>query len=314
MRNKEVADHLELIAQLMSLDGANKFRSKAFAEAADTIRSSDHAIEEVDAKSISGIGESVAACIGEFLISGTSDRLKDLGTRWPITAMTMTKVTGIGCKIALKFYKEHGIKSLDELYQFSLGGTLKPAMTQAIAYAMQCTMGRTPHAQAKYLADDVIHHFTENTPGVDNIMICGSLRRNTLTSKDVDIVACVDYRELAFQEFCKLGEVINVGDKKSSIRATVLGVTMQVDLWCVDPWYWGSAVLYATGSKDHCVAVRALAKSQGYVVNEYGIFKAGIDDYNEQNQIGGKEEGDIYRILGIQCVDPEYRDGTLRSL
>lgn len=314
MRNREVAEHLRLVSQLMSLDGAGHFRVQAFSDAADVINGYPVPIESIDPTSIPGIGQSVSACIKQFLETGTSDRLQDLGNRWPISAMDMCQVNSIGPKTAVRLYLEHGIKNFEELYQFSIkpGTPLKPKMVQAIAFAKQCTMGRIPHVQAKFLADYVVGQMA---PFVGRIQVCGSIRRKTATSKDVDIVACANGdRAKVFEEFCKLGEVINVGDKKSSIRVTHVGVTMCVDLWLVDPWYWGSALIYASGSKEHCVAIRTLAKSRDFIINEYGIFQADVDGYTEQTQLGGREEGDLYRILNLEHPEPENRDETLRPL
>src|SRR5512136_1860920 len=102
MPHRHVAEHLRLIAQLMVIDGANQFRTRAFDEAADVIGAIATPIEEVDPLSLDGVGKSVGACVVQFLATGTSDRLQDLSSRWPATIMEMVRVNGIGPKTALK--------------------------------------------------------------------------------------------------------------------------------------------------------------------------------------------------------------------
>jgi DNA polymerase (family 10) len=88
---------------------------------------------------------------------------------------------------------------------------------------------------------------------------------------------------------------------------------MQTDLWLVQPDCFGSALNYATGSKEHCVAVRSLAQKKGMLVNEYGIWKLEADG-KPGKRLGGIDESDLYRILGLPYVQPENRTGELPDL
>jgi DNA polymerase (family 10) len=310
MDNREITAHLVLISQLMALDGANKFKVMVFQNAADAIKGTNIDVTQVDPKTIDGVGDSIAAVIRQLIKTGTSDKLDELSKRWKPSVMEMTRVNGIGPKTAYKLHLEHGIQDFAELVKFAESGGLNERLTKAVFYARDTASGRIPHIIAKYLADHVIAEIQDLTR---NVQVCGSIRRNTDTSKDVDIVACVENgnRAKLFEKFNSLGEVIGSGDRKSSIRFTHLNTTMQVDLWVVDPWYWGSALVYATGSKDHCVAIRSLAKSRGLIVNEYGIFRQDVE-YNEQNQLGGRDEHDIYRVLNLEYQEPAERNGELK--
>jgi DNA polymerase (family 10) len=310
--NQEISCHLKLISQLIELDGGNSFQVKAFREAAIMLTTFTVPLNKLHGESalgdVKGIGTSIQTVIKEYLETGTSARLQDLGTRWPLEAMTMTRVSGVGAKTALKFHEE-GIKNFGDLVLAAKEGKLKEKMASAVLAADRFDQGRIPHDTALYLAAYVV----ENLPGLIRVQVCGSLRRNTLDSKDVDIVAIPldgTSRADVYAKFAELGEVINVGDSKSSIRVEKYGVMMQVDLWLVDPSYWGSALVYATGSKDHCVALRTLAKSRGMTINEYGIFEG---DYPSGKKLGGQEEEDIYKILGIKMPTPENRTNILTN-
>ena len=318
MRNKQVADHLRLIAQLMTLDGANRFKVRAFNDAADAVEHGRTNIEEVeDPASLDGVGSSTADVIVEFLAIDTSTRALELERKMPGTteALTMTIVDGIGAKTALKF-KEKGIKNFDELFAAAERGELREKLTTAVKFAKEKASGRIAHAVAKIVADFIVESISDS---VDKIQVCGSFRRKRLTSKDIDVVACIPAgadRAAIFKKFGELGEVINVGDKKSSVWVTRFNTSMQVDLWLVDKWYWGSALHYATGSKEHVKDIRARARAQGFTVNEYGVFPAGTTngDFSPDNQLAGRTEESMYNFFGLKYPEPEDRENKAEEV
>jgi DNA polymerase (family 10) len=95
-----------------------------------------------------------------------------------------------------------------------------------------------------------------------------------------------------------VGEVLAIGRTKSSIR-TKDGV--QVDLRVVEPDCFGAALCYFTGSKAHNIRIRELAVKNGLKVNEYGIFRG-------NSKIGGKEEEEVFKAVGLPFIPPELRE------
>jgi DNA polymerase (family 10) len=76
---------------------------------------------------------------------------------------------------------------------------------------------------------------------------------------------------------------------------------IQIDLRVVEEDSYGAALQYFTGSKGHNIHLRGIAKAKGIKINEYGVFKG-------EKRIGGKEEKDIYRVLGMGWMEPELRE------
>lgn len=308
---QETAAHLRLIAQMMALDGANGFRTRAFSKAADAVEYGVADIGEVNNPStIDGIGKSTADVITEFLETGGSARARALEAKLPgvVDALTMTIVDGIGARTAYKFYNDRGIHNFNDLVAAAERGELREKLTTAIRFAKDKTAGRIPYLTTKLIADHIADSMHDI---VERIQICGSFRRQKTTSKDIDVVALLPShatREEVFECFVELGEVINVGDKKSSIWVTKYNVSMQVDLWLVNKWYWGSALHYATGSKDHVKDIRTQARARGYTVNEYGVFKTGVE-LTPENQLAGKTEKSMYDFFGLKYPEPEDREG-----
>ncbi len=302
----------QAISMAMALEAKpNRFKIKAFEEAAEALVLESRGIRYTDPRAISGIGESVAEVIRDFLETGTSKRLQGLSANVPIEALSMTKVDGIGPKTALKFHAE-GIHNFDELVKAAQEGKLDDKRRDAVLFAVK--KARVPHAEAKALAQYVVEELNliiarseaiKNNVDSFRFEVCGSIRRRAVDSKDVDIVGCCadeKDRDILLDEFVKIGTKISRGENRGSIRFTYQGRTMQVDLWLVPPESYGSALNYATGSTAHNIELRKMAISKGMLINEYGIWR--VDDGKATARLGGADEHDLYKVLGIPYVEP----------
>ena len=163
-------------------------------------------------------------------------------------------------------------------------------------------MERQPLGRVLPLAQDIVEQFTKKTR-IKKIDIAGSIRRWKDTVKDIDILAMSDDPEAAMQAFISLPHVRDVlmhGPTRSSV---ILTEGLQVDLRIVGPESYGAALAYFTGSKEHNVRLREMAVKKGLSINEYGIFRV-----RDNKKLGGENEEDAYRILGLQYVPPEMRE------
>ena len=61
------------------------------------------------------------------------------------------------------------------------------------------------------------------------------------------------------------------------------------------------ALLYFTGSKEHNVRLRGIAKKKGWKLNEYGLFEG-------EKLIPCRDEAEIFRALGLSYIPPELRE------
>ncbi|MGH9920959.1 MAG: helix-hairpin-helix domain-containing protein, partial [Nitrososphaerales archaeon] len=269
--NRNVAEHLQLISMAMALEPKPAyFKIKAFETAAEGLVLSPSDVRYVDPRTISGVGDSVAEVIRDFLETGTSKRLEALSKQFPVEALSMCKVDGIGPKTALKFHAE-GIKNFDELVKAAKAEDckLKDKVRDAVLFAVK--KERVPHAEAKALSGQVVDELyrivacsaeMKSNGSTLRLEVCGSIRRHTVDSKDVDIVGCVADKAdvgILLDEFVKIGTKISRGENRGSIRFTYQGRTMQVDLWLVPPESYGSALNYATGNTTHNIELRKMA-------------------------------------------------------
>jgi DNA polymerase (family 10) len=137
--------------------------------------------------------------------------------------------------------------------------------------------------------------------GSKKIEWAGSLRRMKENIGDIDILATGLDKEKIIQAFIHLPEVKEVlasGETKASV---IVERGTQIDLRVVEEDSYGAALQYFTGSKGHNIHLRGIAKAKGIKINEYGVFKG-------KKKIGGKEEKDVYRSLGMDWIEPELRE------
>ncbi|MBS7631851.1 DNA polymerase/3'-5' exonuclease PolX, partial [Candidatus Bathyarchaeota archaeon] len=103
-----------------------------------------------------------------------------------------------------------------------------------------------------------------------------------------------------FASMPNVDSILSKGSRKSTIR---LNNNLKVDLLIVSLDSWGSALQYFTGSKEHNIKVRRIAIKKGFKLNEYGLY------HRETGQkIGGGDEAEIYRLLGMSWIEPELRE------
>jgi DNA polymerase (family X) len=141
--------------------------------------------------------------------------------------------------------------------------------------------------------------------GVERLEVAGSLRRMRETVKDVDILVTSTEPALVIETLTSLPSVMEViarGDTKVSVRHQD---GLQIDLRVVEPGAFGAALQYFTGSKDHNVRVRELAKRRGLTVSEYGVFEE-----KSGKRVAGETEEEVYASVGLPWIPPELRENT----
>jgi DNA polymerase (family 10) len=142
-------------------------------------------------------------------------------------------------------------------------------------------------------------------PGVKKAELAGSLRRKKETIGDIDIVILADpgNRKKIVSRFIAMPQVEKVL-ARGATKASVLlkDKSMQVDIRLVHDYEYGAAMLYFTGSKEHNIKLRTLARNRGYKINEYGIF-----DADTNKRLAGATEEEMYRFLNLKYIPPEQR-------
>ena len=314
MKNQQIANIFNEIAELLELKGENVFRIRAYRRAAQNIDglSRDVAsLTDEELAAVPGIGRDLIGKIREYLEKGSIAKHEDLKKEIPGGVLDLLRVPGLGPKKAKQFYEALKIKNIDELETAirdgrlaGLPGIQKKTEENILKGIELIKRGseRRPLGRVLPLAEDIIRRMKEEAP-VDRIEVAGSIRRWKETVKDIDILTTSKKPEAVMDAFVKLPHVARVlmqGPTKSSI---VTDDGIQVDLRVVEEDSFGAALQYFTGNKQHNIRLREMAVRAGLKINEYGVFKE-----PGEKKMGGKQEEDVYRALKLPLIAPELRE------
>jgi len=313
MKNQEVANIFRRMADMLEIKGENPFRIRAYQRAAQNIENLAEDIALISERKgldkLPGIGKDLAQKITEILETGTLKKYEEIKKEIPEGLMEIITIPGLGPRTAKTLYDTLKVSSVDELEQLArehklqglpgIKAKTEENILKGIALYRQ-KLTRIPLNTMLTLSREIMGEL-KKLKEVRLMNVAGSVRRKKETIKDLDILIISPKPEKVMNFFTQLplvGEVLAKGKTKSSIR-TKDGI--QVDLRVVEPDCFGAALCYFTGSKAHNIRIRELAVKNGLKINEYGIFRG-------NSKIGGKEEEEVFRAVGLPFIPPELRE------
>ncbi|MEW6188767.1 MAG: DNA polymerase/3'-5' exonuclease PolX [Actinomycetota bacterium] len=315
MTNEEVANILDEIADLLDIRGEMSFKVQAYHRAANSIRSLREDInvlyKEGNLREVPAVGKGIAEKIVELLETGSLPYYEDLREEIPPSLVELMRIPGLGPKKAKFLYDALSITTIDELLEAARAHRLRGLRGMSAKTEENIIKGIQQLRRARerillFEAHPIAERFIKNLrrqPFVERADMAGSLRRMKETIGDIDLLAASYGSHKVMDYFCNMPEVAQVlakGDTKSSIIARN---GLQIDLRVVNPNQYGSALQYFTGSKEHNIHLREIARKRGLKINEYGIFEMEMD-----RRIGGEKEEEIYEVLGMSYIPPVLRE------
>ncbi|XZE43450.1 DNA polymerase/3'-5' exonuclease PolX [Pirellulaceae bacterium SH467] len=318
--NVEIANLFEEMADLLELSGENAFRIRAYRNGAKAIAEMSESVatwirEGRDLTSVEGIGETLADKTKVIVETGNLPQLEKLRIAVPASLRTIMAIPGLGAKKAMKLFQELGVHDLVSLRSACESGLVAglKGFGEKTQTSILANMQIAEKAATRILADaaeklvQLIRKHMSQCPTLERIEFAGSYRRGKESVGDLDVlVTSVDANAVMdhFGKLTMIQEVIQRGDTKMSVR---VHDSFQVDLRVVDDASWGAALQYFTGSKEHNVRIRSMAKAKGYKINEYGVFATA----DEEHRVAGANEEEIYQLLGLPWMPPELREDRL---
>lgn len=284
MDKKTIIRALERIALLMELQGENPFKVSAFRKAAQTLELDSRSLSEMeDPTKLKGIGAATGGVITDLLNDGESSLLKELEEKVPQGLVEMLQIPGMGGKKIAKLHAELGIETLEGLREAceknevqALAGFGKKTEEKILKELDQ--LASRPDRYPIWKLEPIVAHIESllhNHQAVSRASVAGSFRRTKETSKDLDfVIATTDVpvvKEL-LKETLDIEEMIADGDTKMSV-ALAKPERVDVDFRFVKDEEFVSTLHHFTGSKDHNIRMRQLAKERDWKISEYGVEK-----------------------------------------
>jgi len=325
-KNSEVAKIFREIAFILQTEDEKKsepnliFKIRSYNKAADEIQNLSLEIGDIYKKDklkgllkIPSIGKAIATKLEEYITTGKIHYYDELKEKLPVDVSQFFGLEGIGPKTIKTLYSNLGIKNIPDLEKAALEGKIRsiPGFSQKkeelILKKIQFfrkSGGRRLIGEVYPLVRRIEERLSGNT-GVKQAIAVGSFRRMKETIGDIDYLVSVisekdgnniiDY----FVNMPEVKEIIGRGSSKAFVK---LNNGIDADLLVVPEESFGAAMQYFTGSKEHGVAMRKIAISEGLRLNEWGVFD------KQNHRVAGATEEEVYRKLGLEWIPPEMRE------
>jgi DNA polymerase (family 10) len=317
---EDVIELLESIARLLELKGENVFKIRAYTQAARALEtfSGDFQtlVTEQRLGEVGGIGEALSEKITEYVTHGSLPYYEKLRGEFPASLFDLFELQGLGPKKIKILWEQLGITTLEALETACKDGRvaeLKGFGEKTAANFLHALQAYRQYAGSFRFGDiaamaETLLEEIKQLPEVSQASLAGSYRRRKEIVRDLDFIVATRSPEIISDFFVSHPEVDSVlahGPTKSSVR---LKNGIQADLRVVSQEHYPYALLYFTGSKEHNIALRSLALSLGWTLNEYRL----APDERANNPAGAAPpvycEADLYRCLGLDYIEPELRE------
>ena len=317
MNNSRIAELFDEIADLLEFQGANAFRVRAYRKVGRTVKNLAESVESIIADpeqnltDLDGIGKDTAAKIEECVETGKISMRDELLAEIPESVLALLRIPGLGPKKAAVLHHELGIDTLEQLKAAchehkvrelkGFGAKTEEVILKGMSIAASADE-RIYWSKADEYARALVDHLSQ-CKHIRQIEMAGSYRRGKETVGDLDVLVDSDDHNAVMDrlaEFDDIEDIIGRGDTKMSVR---LESGLQIDLRVVPTESFGAALQYFTGSKEHNVVLRGLAKSRGLKINEYGVFRL-----EDEKLIAGATEEEVYDAMELPCFPPEMRE------
>lgn len=314
MTKKDVIQLLEKIAIYMELNGENTFKVSAYRKAAQSLEIDERSLDEIkDVTELKGIGKGVGEVISEYRETGTSSTLKELQRLVPEGLISLMKIQGLGSKKIAKLYKELNITDKESLQEACEAGKVSELSgfakktEQNILEAVKALGAKKDHYPIylmRHLNKDIMTYL-EQLEEVEHYSEAGSFRRYKEVSKDLDYIISTRHPLHVQQQLLNIPNKVKevaVGETKVSLELEYDDETIGVDFRLVEPEAFYHTLQHFTGSKDHNIRIRQLAKAQNEKVSEYGI------EQQDGTLLQFQSEAEIYQHFGRHWIAPAIRE------
>ena len=300
LSNAEIADHLASLAQLMAAGKENPYKVKAYQRAAARIRTFSASIDELvredaDLTAFPGIGDAIAACIREIVITGTLGKLEKLRAAASPQLASISQYPRLDPKRLLRVYKKLGIASIEDLKQSLEAGEIEKILGLRMAQHIRQGLTET-HAMLLHRADDLrasIEEFLLGRCGVRRAEAAADYRRRVEVIDEISFVVETDNFTSTVEKFHGFGGRIPLirSDNHGAVFAVSAGIMVRLRKASQDDW--GLSLIGSTGSQAHLKKLSAVT-GPWKVLPAAGAWPS---------------EAAFYEKFGLDFIAPELREG-----
>ncbi|MGI8929152.1 MAG: DNA polymerase/3'-5' exonuclease PolX [Candidatus Limnocylindrales bacterium] len=327
--NDDLARIFYEIGDMLEIQGELPFKIGAYRRGAESIANSPldiaRAYREGRPPRLAGVGRAIDAKLAELTDTGRLRYYERLRRDVPPSVVTLLQVPGLGPRTAGELWRQANIASLEQLEAAATTGKLRDLRGMSAKTEKRLLDGlkelkrRPPRRMRLGTAADIygrLERALVAAPGVKSVTPAGSFRRRRETVADIDVLVETDRPDEAIAKLHGAPFVERVGDhggRTGGHRTTVqLMRGPRVDMMAMPVGKSGTYLVHFTGSAEHNVRLRALARDKGWSLSEHGFARL---DHNGEVATGDAAEArtfateeEVYGFLGLPFIPAELRE------
>lgn len=305
--NAAVAGLLRQYAAALTLEGADRFRIKAYRRAADTLDALQEDVADLVATgrvtTLPGIGKAIGGAIEEIVRTGTMAQFDKAVAHLPPASVELALWPALDQKKISRIYKKLKIRTIDQLRERLASGEIREKLGARLEFHVRHGLAERP-GMLLWNAERTVANLEgvlRNIPDVAKVATVGSIRRKRETVGDVNFLVAGPTASVLFREFAKFGGVEATergGEREASYRmSSGLGITVLHTTEDV----WGLDLIRSTGSAVHLEELAAHSQSKRI------DFRSGRFPASMRSKLS--EEASIYEGMDLSFIEPELREG-----
>lgn len=314
LTNKEVAKMLSEYADLMKIKGENRYKIRAYTNAARKITDISQELRELVAEDnlqeIKGIGKGIATTIREIFKEGYCSPLEELKTELPSGVLELIKIPGLGPVRAHDLFYKLGIKDVEQLKEALAAGKVRKIKGFGVKTEEKLRNSLADYeryqgvifiGEALLQSEKIIQFLREGTDIINNIAVIGDIRRKKEVMKTIDILIASNNPEEVKNYIDESSFISKIVEKDTDFISITTEEGLKVIFRIVSETEFPVSLQYFTGSAEHNDTLRKLAVKNGYQLKQDGLYK-------DEQRIKIREEKEIYKKLGLNFIIPELRE------
>jgi DNA polymerase (family 10) len=291
--NEEIAQRLDAFAVLLELAGSERYTSRAYRRAAETIRATPAHVAGLAragrAQELRGIGPGIARRLSELVETGTIAELDDLEREVQPELVGLGRLLGVSSKRMLEIGRVLGVRTVDELRAAARAGRLQevPGIGPSTERQILERLDRERTAPREGLTLNRARALTEEVAAALGGEVAGDPRRWADVSFELAVLVSSSEPEAVLAEFAALPAIVAVVERepRRAVGVTVDGVPLE--LVVAESARYGTELLRATGSRAYVDALEPLPRAA--------------------------DESRVYEALGVPWCPPELREEPFRG-
>lgn len=309
-----VADLLEEIADLLELQDENPFKTRAYINAARTLRAhQDRDLAELvrsgDLARLPGFGKAITEKVTTLIETDRLPYLEELRASVPPGVLELVRIPGLGPKKARLLVEHLHVRTAGELeyacnenrllHLDRFGAKSQEKILHSIR-TMSRHAGRYLLGDALIMAEGIVAALGRDRT-IDRAVIAGDLRRGLETVTGIDLVVSALSPTRALDAASSSPLLKNVSADATGQLSGALDNGLPVRLRVVSDDRFGPALLHATGGPGHLAALERRSCARGLEMTADGVTRGG-------ELLACPDEEAVYALLEVPYIPPELRD------